>query len=130
MQSICNISCALSELCGRVNFSECYFRFKVMKKIKNNNFASCAVKTNNFGWFLWTLWTSFEPFFLIFLFLIFSESSKSSRRVFAWRGFSSSATKMASSSGGALKDLVHPNFNEALKTHNSVSFKLVKTGEL
>lgn len=100
------------------------------EKIKNNNFASCAVKTNNFGWFFWTLWTSFEPFFLIFLFLIFSESSKSSRRVFAWRGFSSSAIKMASSSGGALKDLVHPNFNEALKTHNSVSFKLVKTGEL
>jgi hypothetical protein len=55
--------------------------------------------------------------------------SKANRRVFAWRGFSPATTKMASSSGGALKDLVHPNFNEALKTQNSVSFKLVKTGE-
>lgn len=35
----------------------------------------------------------------------------------------------ASSSGGALKDLVHPSLNEALKTQNSVTFKLVKTGE-
>jgi hypothetical protein len=36
---------------------------------------------------------------------------------------------MAASSSGALKDLVHPSINEALKTHNSVTFKLVKTGE-
>lgn len=35
----------------------------------------------------------------------------------------------ASSSGGALKDLVHPSLNETLKTQNSVTFKLVKTGE-
>lgn len=34
----------------------------------------------------------------------------------------------SSSGGGVLKDLVHPNFNETLKSHNSVSFKLVKTG--
>ena len=37
---------------------------------------------------------------------------------------------MASSSGGVLKDLVHPSLNEALKTQNSVTFKLVKTGKL
>jgi hypothetical protein len=39
---------------------------------------------------------------------------------------------MAASSSGSnvLKDLVHPSLNEALKTHNSVTFKLVKTGEL
>ena len=36
---------------------------------------------------------------------------------------------MASSSGGVLRDLVHPSLNEHLKTQNSVSFKLVKTGE-
>ncbi|XP_062544757.1 uncharacterized protein LOC134211662 isoform X3 [Armigeres subalbatus] len=32
-----------------------------------------------------------------------------------------------SSSGGVLKDLGHPGLNEALKSHNSVTFKLVKT---
>uniref|UniRef100_A0A182MTW3 Uncharacterized protein n=1 Tax=Anopheles culicifacies TaxID=139723 RepID=A0A182MTW3_9DIPT len=30
--------------------------------------------------------------------------------------------------GGVLKDLGHPGLNEALKSHNSVTFKLVKTG--
>lgn len=33
----------------------------------------------------------------------------------------------SSSGGGVLKDLVHPNFNDTLKSHNGVSFKLVKT---
>jgi hypothetical protein len=28
-----------------------------------------------------------------------------------------------------LKELTHPALNEALKTHNSVTFKLVRTGE-
>ncbi|CAO1427466.1 unnamed protein product [Diamesa serratosioi] len=58
------------------------------------------------------------------------QSSKTHRRLFGWRGFSSSTpqiNKMASSSGGVLKDLVHPSLNEALKTQNSVTFKLVKT---
>uniref|UniRef100_A0A8D8FW57 Serine/threonine-protein kinase dkf-1 n=2 Tax=Culex pipiens TaxID=7175 RepID=A0A8D8FW57_CULPI len=32
-----------------------------------------------------------------------------------------------SSSGGLLKDLGHPGFNETLKSHNTVTFKLVKT---
>lgn len=36
---------------------------------------------------------------------------------------------MAASSSGALKDLVHPSLNETLKTQNSVTFKLVKTGK-
>lgn len=59
------------------------------------------------------------------------EPTRPSRGLFAWRGFSSNTTsKMAaSSSGGALKDLVHPSLNETLKTQNSVTFKLVKTGE-
>ncbi|KAG5670350.1 hypothetical protein PVAND_000624 [Polypedilum vanderplanki] len=56
------------------------------------------------------------------------EPTKAKSKVFSWRGFNTSATtKMASSSGGALRDLVHPSLNEALKTQNSVSFKLVKT---
>lgn len=28
-----------------------------------------------------------------------------------------------------LRDLVHPSYNEHLKSHNAVSFKLVRTGE-
>lgn len=32
-----------------------------------------------------------------------------------------------STSGGLLKDLGHPGFNETLKSHNTVTFKLVKT---
>ncbi|CRL05816.1 CLUMA_CG018842, isoform A [Clunio marinus] len=57
------------------------------------------------------------------------EPTKSNRRIFAWRGFSPSPSRKmaASSSGGALKDLVHPSLNETLKTQNSVTFKLVKT---
>lgn len=38
-------------------------------------------------------------------------------------------TKMASSGDAILRELSHPNFNEALKSHNSVTFKLVRTGE-
>lgn len=70
---------------------------------------------------------------LIYFQSVFLESSKTHRRLFGWRGFSSSTpqiNKMASSSGGVLKDLVHPSLNEALKTQNSVTFKLVKTGKL
>jgi hypothetical protein len=36
---------------------------------------------------------------------------------------------MATSGGTILKELTHPSLNETLKTHNSVTFKLVKTGE-
>lgn len=66
----------------------------------------------------------------MFFFFHFTDARRPSRAF--WRGFSPSpARTMAASSsgGGALKDLVHPNLNETLKTHNSVSFKLVKTGE-
>lgn len=28
-----------------------------------------------------------------------------------------------------LKDLTHPSYNESLKAHNAVAFKLVRTGE-
>ncbi|CAH1122786.1 unnamed protein product [Ceutorhynchus assimilis] len=34
---------------------------------------------------------------------------------------------MASNSESALKDLIHPSYNEHLKSHNAVTFKLVKT---
>ena len=34
-----------------------------------------------------------------------------------------------SGGGGVLKDLGHPGLNEALKSHNGVTFKLVKTGK-
>lgn len=37
--------------------------------------------------------------------------------------------KMASSVDSTLKELAHPNYNEALKSHNAVTFKLVRTGE-
>lgn len=69
---------------------------------------------------------------MCFFFSYFPEPTRPSRRIFAWRGFSPPANRKmaASSSGGSvLKDLVHPSLNEALKTHNSVTFKLVKTGE-
>lgn len=69
---------------------------------------------------------------LFLFFHYFPEPTKTNRRIFAWRGFSPARSRKmsASSSGGALKDLVHPSLNEALKTHNGVTFKLVKTGEL
>ncbi|GLV34333.1 Stac-like [Carabus blaptoides fortunei] len=35
--------------------------------------------------------------------------------------------KMASSVDSTLRELAHPNFNEALKSHNAVTFKLVRT---
>lgn len=34
-----------------------------------------------------------------------------------------------SSGGGILRDLGHPGLNDTLKVHNSVTFKLVKTGK-
>lgn len=59
----------------------------------------------------------------------FTESSKTHRSIFSLKGVHFASHKMASSSGGVLKDLVHPSLNEALKTQNSVTFKLVKTGK-
>uniref|UniRef100_A0AAG5D3N8 Phorbol-ester/DAG-type domain-containing protein n=2 Tax=Anopheles atroparvus TaxID=41427 RepID=A0AAG5D3N8_ANOAO len=64
------------------------------------------------------------------------ESSKSHRHnIFSKRGTTPSAGpafqalggSMSSSGGGVLKDVGHPGLNEALKSHNSVTFKLVKT---
>ncbi|XP_052860404.1 uncharacterized protein LOC128267575 isoform X2 [Anopheles cruzii] len=65
------------------------------------------------------------------------ESSKSHRHnLFSRRGTTPSAGpaflahaggSMSTSSGGVLKDLGHPGLSEALKSHNSVTFKLVKT---
>lgn len=68
----------------------------------------------------------------IFLLYLFIESSKNHRSIFGRRGPSSQLSysgSMASAGGGTLKDLSHPGLNEALKSHNSVTFKLVKTGE-
>ena len=36
---------------------------------------------------------------------------------------------MATGGDITLRDLSHPSLNEALKAHNSVTFKLVRTGE-
>lgn len=65
------------------------------------------------------------------------ESSKSHRSIFSSKrgGTTLSIVSVSqqplggsmSSSGGVLKDLGHPGLNEALKSHNSVTFKLVKT---
>ncbi|XP_050098544.1 uncharacterized protein LOC126579207 isoform X2 [Anopheles aquasalis] len=66
------------------------------------------------------------------------ESSKSHRHnIFSKRGTTPSggpafqgvlgASMSSSSGGGVLKDLGHPGLNEALKSHNGVTFKLVKT---
>ncbi|XP_021699772.1 uncharacterized protein LOC5567708 isoform X3 [Aedes aegypti] len=65
------------------------------------------------------------------------ESSKSHRSLFSSKrgGTALSIVPVShqplggsmSSSGGVLKDLGHPGLNEALKSHNSVTFKLVKT---
>lgn len=72
-------------------------------------------------------------YFPFLLNIYFTESSKPHRSLFGWRGARSSSlspgSNMATSSSGVLKDLSHPNYNEALKTHNGVTFKLVKTGE-
>jgi hypothetical protein len=68
-------------------------------------------------------------FYFILFNCFFAEPSKTHRSIFSWKGVHFATPKMASSSGGVLKDLVHPSFNEALKTQNSVTFKLVKTGE-
>ncbi|XP_069675768.1 uncharacterized protein [Periplaneta americana] len=38
-------------------------------------------------------------------------------------------SNMASGGEITLRDLSHPSLNEALKAHNSVTFKLVRTGE-
>lgn len=65
------------------------------------------------------------------MFSHFTEPRRQSRVSF-WRGFSASPSRAmaaSSSGGGVLKELVHPNFNDTLKSHNGVSFKLVKTGE-
>ena len=55
------------------------------------------------------------------------------RSLFGWRGARgrslSPAVKMATPLG-ILKDCTHPSLNETLKSHNSVTFKLVKTGML
>ncbi|XP_053673953.1 uncharacterized protein LOC128724213 [Anopheles nili] len=65
------------------------------------------------------------------------EPSKSHRHnIFSKRGTTPSAgpafqalggSMSTSGGGGVLKDLGHPGLNEALKSHNSVTFKLVKT---
>lgn len=70
---------------------------------------------------------------------MFADTQKTAHRsIFGWRGAHSGGslnpankTIMASSSGGGgiLKDCTHPNFNETLKSHNNVTFKLVKTGK-
>ncbi|XP_058459240.1 uncharacterized protein LOC131435409 isoform X2 [Malaya genurostris] len=64
------------------------------------------------------------------------ESSKTHRSIFSKRVETTpsivstpqlSLGGSMTSSGGVLKDLGHPGLNEALKSHNSVTFKLVKT---
>lgn len=64
-------------------------------------------------------------------FLVYFPEPRRPSRVIFWRGFNPSPSRnmAASSSGGVLKDLVHPNFSETVKSHNNVSFKLVKTGK-
>lgn len=37
-------------------------------------------------------------------------------------------TRIMATSSGILKDCTHISFNESIKTHNNVTFKLVKTG--
>lgn len=38
--------------------------------------------------------------------------------------------QIMATSSGILRDCTHITFNETIKSHNSVTFKLVKTGEL
>lgn len=57
----------------------------------------------------------------------------SDRRFFGWRGarggsLGPPAVTMATPLG-ILRDCTHPSLNETLKSHNNVTFKLVKTGE-
>lgn len=66
--------------------------------------------------------------------------SKSNRSLFnSWRsgGATSAGTsnsfnlyQIMATSSGIFKDCTHITFNETIKSHNSVTFKLVKTGEL
>lgn len=77
-------------------------------------------------------WINIELNWHPLVFSHFTEPRRQSRVSSFWRGFSASPSRAmaaSSSGGGVLKDLVHPNFNDTLKSHNGVSFKLVKTGE-
>ncbi|XP_055380139.1 uncharacterized protein LOC129611176 [Condylostylus longicornis] len=59
-----------------------------------------------------------------------SSSGAKGRSLFGWRGArggSLGPVATMASSTGILKDYGHPNLNEAFKTHNGVTFKLVKT---
>ncbi|XP_055687714.1 uncharacterized protein LOC129792563 isoform X8 [Lutzomyia longipalpis] len=57
------------------------------------------------------------------------ESAKTNRSLFGWRGTRSCSQgpPAMAASAGILRDACHPSLNEALKSHNSVTFKLVKT---
>lgn len=71
--------------------------------------------------------------------MLFAESLKTHRSIFRNKRGGTTPNNIPaslqplggsmSSSGGLLKDLGHPGFNETLKSHNTVTFKLVKTGE-
>jgi hypothetical protein len=65
-------------------------------------------------------------------FLFAEKSSPTKKRTF----FGSVRVKKApeviakmAAHDSALKELTHPGYNEPLKTHNAVTFKLVRTGE-
>lgn len=69
---------------------------------------------------------------LIYLFGILEKSPVKRKSLFGNRVKKQSEATMASVAGvgeSTLRELTHPSFNEAMKSHNSVTFKLVRTGE-
>lgn len=65
-----------------------------------------------------------------FVCLFVTEKSPTKKKTFFGAKTKKQAeNKMASCNDAILRELSHPNFNEALKSHNAVTFKLVRTGK-
>lgn len=74
-----------------------------------------------------------------------ARGKSSERSIFGWRGArggslspanngnaatqAAAATTTMATTLGILRDCTHPSLNEKLKSHNNVTFKLVKTGK-
>lgn len=60
-----------------------------------------------------------------------TPKDKASKKKLSRQEASERDRKMAAGSGeGALRDLSHPSLGDHLKNHNTVTFKLVRTGEI
>lgn len=95
-----------------------------------------SISTKTIEWNAWRqTYREITKNSFIKLLSIFSETNaKSHRSFFGWRGSayggsSSTPTNTMATSSGILKDCTHITFNDTLKSHNTVTLKLVKTGK-